>query len=164
MQIFDSYKQAEKKLDQCVLTIGNFDGVHLGHRELIKKTIQSAKRHKVPAVLLTFSPHPAQVLSHKTVKLLMLDEQKKQKFAELGLDAAIFQAFTLDFSQMTAEEFAEEILINSLQVCEVIVGEDFRFGFKGNGDVAFLRKYLESKNRSIEIVDHVKVANEVLLF
>src|SRR5690242_12575291 len=95
----------EVALENAQLTIGEFDGVHCGHRKIIEKLVDGARKKKAPAVVLTFDPHPASVLTGREIKYLTTPAERADLFAELGVDYVITQAFTLDLSNLSAYEF-----------------------------------------------------------
>jgi riboflavin kinase/FMN adenylyltransferase len=158
MQVFHGYQDVKSRLKRPVVTIGNFDGLHLGHLELINRAIESAQRDGVEAVAYTFSPHPSKLLrGAQAPKLMMTDTQKEQGFADAGLGAAVFEPFNLAFSKLSAQDFLQEVLIDALDVGEVVVGECFRFGHKGQGDVNLLSDGLQSAGRTLQVVPHLHV-------
>lgn len=125
---------------RCVVTIGVFDGVHRGHQELIRRTVEVARERNLPSVVLTFDPHPSEVLrpgSHPA-QLTTL-RRKSELMEELGVDVFCVLPFTLELSRVTAHEFVHEILVDQLHVAVVLVGENFTFGAKAAGDVDLLR-------------------------
>jgi riboflavin kinase/FMN adenylyltransferase len=116
-----------------VLAIGDFDGIHLGHREVVKRAISTAKGLKIPSSIMTFHPHPREVLGQdKYVQLLTPVNEKKRVMEQMGVDYMYIVSFNRDFMTVTPEEFVESMLI-PLKVNTVIVGFDFRFGHKGAG-------------------------------
>ena len=124
---------------KCVVTIGVFDGVHRGHAEIISKAVDLARRRGVPSVLLTFVPHPSEVVrpgSHPPVLTTIV--RRAELVATLGIDVYCPLAFTLEFSQMSPSEFVFHALVDRLHACGVVVGENFRFGHKASGTVAEL--------------------------
>ncbi len=125
----------------CVVTIGVFDGVHLGHADIIAKAVALAKERGIPSVLLTFVPHPSEVVrpgSHPPVLTTIV--RRAELVEELGIDVFCPLRFTLDFSRMPADEFVHHALVDRLHASAVIVGENFRFGHKAAGDVAALER------------------------
>lgn len=117
------------KAQATAVTIGTFDGVHIGHRKILDRLITTAKTRNLRAVLLTFFPHPRMVLQKDTgIKLLNTLEEKKQILSETGLDYLIVHPFTREFSRLTATEFVRDILVDQLCVKQVIIGYDHRFG------------------------------------
>ena len=126
---------------KCVVTIGVFDGVHRGHAEIIGQAVELARKRGVPSVLLTFVPHPSEVVrpgSHPPVLTTIV--RRAELVAELGIDVFCPLAFTLDFSEMAPSEFVFNALVDRLHASAVVVGENFRFGHKAAGDVAELQQ------------------------
>lgn len=125
----------------CVVTIGVFDGVHRGHAEIIGKAVESAKRRGLPSVLITFAPHPAEVVrpgSHPPQLTTMV--RRAELVGELGVDVFCALAFTLDFSRLPPDEFVHEVLVDRLHASDVIVGDNFRYGFRAAGNMAMLQR------------------------
>jgi riboflavin kinase/FMN adenylyltransferase len=124
---------------RCVVTIGVFDGVHRGHADIIGKAVALAKDRDVPSVLITFVPHPSEVVrpgSHPPVLTTIV--RRAELVEQLGVDVFCPLQFTLEFSKMAADEFVHRALVDRLHASGVIVGENFRFGHKAAGDVAEL--------------------------
>ncbi|MEP6599465.1 MAG: bifunctional riboflavin kinase/FAD synthetase [Actinomycetota bacterium] len=124
---------------RCVVTIGVFDGVHRGHAEIIGKAVALADARGVPSVLLTFDPHPSEVVrpgSHPPALTTLV--RRAELVEELGIDVFCALPFTLAFSRLRPAEFVHEALVADLHAAEVIVGENFRFGAKASGDVGTL--------------------------
>ncbi|WP_424185547.1 bifunctional riboflavin kinase/FAD synthetase [Actinokineospora sp. G85] len=124
---------------RCVATIGVFDGVHLGHQELIGRAVELAKERGLPSVVVTFDPHPAEVVrpgSHPA-QLTTLG-RKAELVEELGVDVFCVLPFTPELSKVPADEFVHEILVERLHVAAVVVGENFTFGHRAQGDIAML--------------------------
>ncbi len=119
----------------CVIAIGNFDGLHLGHIELIKTAKLYANEHKIPFGVLTFHPHPRSVLSPDQHHIdLMPIAEKTEKISAFCVDFIILQDFTKEFALISAETFISSILVDILNVKFVVIGYNFRFGSKGLGD------------------------------
>jgi riboflavin kinase/FMN adenylyltransferase len=126
---------------RCVVTIGVFDGVHRGHAELIAHAVKAGRTRNVPAVLMTFDPHPMEVVypgSHPA-QLTTLT-RRAELVEELGIDVFLVMPFTSDFMKLTPERYVHELLVENLHVVEVVVGENFTFGKKAAGNVDTLRK------------------------
>jgi phosphoribosyl 1,2-cyclic phosphate phosphodiesterase len=125
-----------------VLAIGNFDGIHLGHQEILRDAVQRATKSGDVATALTFEPAPLKVLRPEMApKRLSTNEQRLDWFRAVGLESAVVQPFTLELSRLTPREFVEQILVNELQVRAVLVGENFRFGHKQAGDTTLLKEF-----------------------
>lgn len=126
---------------RCVLTIGVFDGVHRGHAELIAHAVKAARARNVPTVLMTFDPHPMEVVypgSHPA-QLTTLT-RRAELVEEMGIDVFLVMPFTSDFMRLTPERYVHELLVEHLHVVEVVVGENFTFGKKAAGNVETLRR------------------------
>ncbi|MDT5065353.1 MAG: riboflavin kinase / adenylyltransferase, partial [Mycobacterium sp.] len=136
---------------RCVLTIGVFDGVHRGHAELINHAVKAARSREVPAVLMTFDPHPMEVVfpgSHPA-QLTTLT-RRAELVEEMGIDVFLVMPFTSDFMKLTPERYVHELLVERLHVVEVVVGENFTFGKKAAGNVSMLRKAGERFGFAVE--------------
>ena len=120
-------------------TIGVFDGVHRGHQQIITRARQLATERGLPAVLMTFTPHPSEVVrpgSHPPQ--LTTNTRKAELAGELGVDVVVFLPFTLEFSKLAPEEFVHGVVVAELHADAVVVGQNFRYGHKAAGDVALL--------------------------
>lgn len=139
MQRWRGIESAPSNWGRCVVTIGVFDGVHRGHRQIIGLAVGRARELGVPSVVLTFDPHPMEVVrpgSHPP--MLTGTRQKADLLERLGVDVTCVLPFTLDFSRLTHDEFVHAVLVEKLHARVVIVGENFRYGFQGAGNVAAL--------------------------
>jgi riboflavin kinase/FMN adenylyltransferase len=126
---------------RCVVTIGVFDGVHRGHQELISHAVKSGRARGVPTVLMTFDPHPMEVVfpgSHPAQLTTLA--RRAELVEELGIDVFLVMPFTADFMKLSPERYIHELLVERLHVVEVVVGENFTFGKKAAGNVELLRK------------------------
>ncbi|NER09642.1 riboflavin kinase / FMN adenylyltransferase [Muriicola jejuensis] len=124
------------KNQASVITIGTFDGVHIGHRLILERLINDARMNKRVAIVLTFFPHPRMVLQKDTdLKLLNTIEEKKQILDSLGIDYLIIQPFTKTFSRLSATAFVRDVLVNALHTKKVIIGYDHRFGRNRNANI-----------------------------
>lgn len=137
---------------KTAVTIGTFDGVHLGHRKIIKKLTNIAEQKDLESVLLTFFPHPRMVLQQSNdLKLINTIDEKKQLLAETGLDHLVIEPFTLEFSRLTAKAYIEEYLINYLNAGVIIVGYDHRFGRNRKANIDDLKAF--SKEYNFEVIE-----------
>ncbi len=136
---------------RCVLTIGVFDGVHRGHAELIAHAVKSGRARGVPVVLMTFDPHPMEVVFPGNHPAQLTTLTRRAELAEdLGIDVFLVMPFTADFMKLTPDRYVHELLVERLHVVEVAVGENFTFGKKAAGNVAFLRKAGEKFGFAVE--------------
>ena len=126
----------------AILTIGTFDGVHIGHQKIISDLVAKAKKEDLCAVVLTFFPHPRMVLQ-KESQLKMIDtlKEKRQLLEILGVEILIIQPFTLEFSRMTAIEYTRDVLVNGLGISKLIIGYDHRFGRNREATVEDLKNF-----------------------
>ena len=130
---------------RCVVTIGVFDGVHRGHAEIIAQAVALARERGVPSVLLTFVPHPSEVVrpgSHPPVLTTIV--RRAELVEQLGVEVFCALPFTFEFSHMPPDEFAHHVLVERLHASAVIVGENFRFGHRAAGNVAVLERLGET--------------------
>ncbi|MFW0873580.1 bifunctional riboflavin kinase/FAD synthetase [Rhodococcoides corynebacterioides] len=126
---------------RCVLTIGVFDGVHRGHAQLIERAVELAAKRGVPAVLMTFDPHPMEVVRPGSHPAQLTTLTRRAELAEeLGIDVFCVMPFTREFMKVTPESYIHDILVGRLHVVDVVVGENFTFGKKALGTVDLLRE------------------------
>ncbi|MDO6490156.1 MULTISPECIES: bifunctional riboflavin kinase/FAD synthetase [unclassified Cellulophaga] len=130
------------KAHATVITIGTFDGVHIGHKKILERLINSAKLLEIESTVLTFFPHPRMVLQQDSnIKLLNTIEEKEMILSNLGLDFLIIHPFSKEFSRLSAIEFVRDLLVNKLNTKKIIIGYDHRFGRNRNADINDLRNY-----------------------
>jgi riboflavin kinase/FMN adenylyltransferase len=134
-----------------VVTIGTFDGVHLGHQKILQKINKEAKKVGGESVLFTFHPHPRIVLNpeNHNLKLLQTQEEKIEKLARFGLQNLIIYPFTTDFSNLTALEFVRDILVEKIKVKTLVIGYDHQFGKNREGGIEFLQSVSEEFGFSV---------------
>jgi riboflavin kinase / FMN adenylyltransferase len=122
-----------------VATIGNFDGHHLGHHALLKQVVETARRARGTALVLTFDPHPVKILApHVDLRFLTDAEEKRARFEQAGIDEVVFLEFSQAFASLSPEVFAERVLSKRLGLKEVFVGQHFVFGHKRTGQIGDL--------------------------
>ena len=155
MDVGRTVEDLRDKLGCCVATIGNFDGVHLGHREILSRVKDRSKELSCPSLLITFDPHPSSVLyPERGPTLLSTLEKKLSLLEECGMDAVLVMEFTLQFAQMDPLEFVDEVLL-PLQVKELYVGHDFHFGSGRRGDVKSVAHEGELHDFSVYEIEEV---------
>ncbi|NVL91262.1 MAG: bifunctional riboflavin kinase/FAD synthetase [Desulfobacterales bacterium] len=141
MRIIKNLKEISEKLKNPVVTIGNFDGVHIGHQALFQQVVKKAESIDGTSVVITFEPHPIRVInSDKHFPLITLYEQKVELIAETGVDTLICIPFTREFAEISAHAFIKEILCDLVGIKAIIVGQDYSFGRKREGDILLLEK------------------------
>lgn len=137
--------------EATVVTIGTFDGVHIGHQKIIKRLIKTGEQFGLKSVILTFFPHPRMVLQKDSdIKLINTIEERHQILNDLGLDYLIIKKFTHEFSRLSAEDFVKQILVDKLNAKKVIIGYDHRFGRNRNADINDLKKFGETYGFEVE--------------
>jgi len=141
MRIFDNLKSYSSK-KESILTIGTFDGVHIGHNKILKRLIQDSKKNNLSSLVMTFFPHPRMILN-KSHEIKMIDtiDEKINLLEKTGLDNLIIHPFDNNFSKIRAKEFVEEILVKKLKIKEIIIGYDHKFGKDREASVEDLKKF-----------------------
>lgn len=142
MKVIDQLADFEKP-EYAVITIGTFDGVHLGHEAILKRVVAEAKKNKGKSILITFWPHPRFILNNgaDTLRLLSTFEEKAALVADLGVDYILKVAFTPAFSNLTAHEFVQQTLVDGVGTRQLFIGHDHHFGNNREGNIAFLKKH-----------------------
>ncbi|MGB2136784.1 MAG: bifunctional riboflavin kinase/FAD synthetase [Flavobacteriaceae bacterium] len=159
MEVIHSISNYQPKRPS-ILTIGTFDGVHIGHQKIIRNLISKAKEEDLCALVLTFFPHPRMVLQ-KDTQLKMIDtlEEKRQLLESLGVEILIVQPFTLEFSRLTAIEYTRDILVNGLNISKLIIGYDHRFGRNREATVEDLKHFGLDYDFSVEEIPAQDIAS-----
>jgi riboflavin kinase/FMN adenylyltransferase len=154
MKIYRKLSEIEKPLHNTFVTIGNFDGVHLGHQMLFSEVVGRAYREKGLSVAITFEPHPIQVLQpERGLKFISTSEQKVELIELAGIDVLVIIPFTRELAATSADEFVETILIGQIGVKELVVGYDYAFGKGRQGDIPFLREKGRNKGFTVHVVE-----------
>ena len=136
---------------QSVVTIGTFDGVHIGHTAILKRLVETAKKENLEATVLTFFPHPRMVLQQNVdIKLINTIDERTELLENTGLDHLVIHPFTHAFSRLTALEYVRDILVNSLKAKKIIIGYDHRFGRNRNADIEDLKEFGKTYNFEVE--------------
>ena len=150
MKIFNSIHDF-KSTKKTILTLGTFDGVHVGHQKIIQKLIQNASDYNCESLILTFFPHPRMVLQEGSdIKLLNTIDEKTVLLKKMGLDNLIIHPFDKEFSRLTAEEFVKTILVDALHIQKIIIGYDHRFGRNRLANIDDLILYGKQYNFEVE--------------
>ena len=151
MEAYRSVAEVPDNFGPSVVTIGNFDGVHAGHREILRRVAAIARDRALVPVVLTFDPHPARVLApDRAPKLITTISQRLRRTESQGIEAALLLPFSLALARLSPEEFARTVLAETLHARVVIVGDDFRFGHRQAGDLATLRTLGEQLGFEVE--------------
>ena len=155
MKIYNNINSVDKKFVNSVLAIGNFDGVHLGHQELLKKAYIFSRKLKKKFGIFTFDPLPKDFFNKTDNRILNVND-KIDIIKKFRADFFIKQNFNCNFSKITHDSFANKILLKKLAVNSIFVGKDFRFGFKRKGNIFFLKKLSKKNNFKIFIINFKK--------
>ena len=152
MKIFNDFRLIAN-IPNPVLTIGTFDGVHIGHQKIIKQLNEEANKIGGESVLFTFFPHPRMVLSPENhgLKLIQSQEEKLEKLEHIGLQNCIVYPFTEEFSQLTALEFVRDFLVKQLKVKKLVIGYDHQFGKNREGSISYLKTV--SKEFNFDVIE-----------
>ena len=145
------WNQIEKN-DQSLVTVGTFDGVHLGHQSIIKYLVGRARNQSALSVAVSFDPHPRQVVKDIPVPLLTTIDERASAFEELGLDRFIVIPFTKEFANTSAEEFVGDVLVNRIGVKEIIIGHDHGFGKGREGDKELLVTLGQEYSFAVDVI------------
>jgi riboflavin kinase/FMN adenylyltransferase len=163
VRVWNSPEEVAGSLPHVALTIGNFDGVHLGHQHVFSALRERAALAKGTSLALTFDPHPVRVLApERAFKLLTPMPERLGLFEAAGLDALVILPFTADVAGLAPEEFVRRIIVERLQAKEVLVGGNFRFGHRKAGNVDLLWELGAKLGFQVQIIGPVQVRGEVV--
>lgn len=161
MRIFNGLEELVN-LPNPVVTIGTFDGVHIGHQKILRMLNEAANNHKGESVLLTFHPHPRMVLYPEShcLKLLQTQDEKIDKLRKHGLQNLVILPFTTAFSRLSAIEFVRDVLVNKLHVRCLVIGYDHQFGRNREGGIAFLKSIEDTYGFDVQEIS-AETLNEI---
>ncbi len=155
--------QLQLSRDHAVLTIGNFDGVHLGHQAILREVLEQSRRSGGPACVFTFRPHPQEVLRPGVeVKLLNLYDEKISILEDMGIDAVVEEPFSQEFFSLSAREFFEKVIVEGFKAASVYVGHDFAFGRNREGNLDLLRKWCGEGGIQVTVVPPQTANGEII--
>ena len=160
MQLIENLNDIREPFEGAVITIGNFDGVHIGHQALFHAAIEKADAIGGTSIAMTFEPHPIRVMKQNGhPPLITLYEQKVELVAKSGVDVLICIPFTLEFAKIGAREFVEDILLRQIGVRAIVVGQDYTFGRKREGDLNLLQRLAKQLDFEVIVIDWIEFAN-----
>ena len=142
--------------------IGNFDGIHLGHKKIIDAAKRYSEKNSTRSCVITFSPHPQKVLGRKEVSLIFPLERRFKMLESTGIDAVICLDFTRELSKVSAENFVKDILLDRLKIKDIVVGPGFSFGHKRKGNVDLLRSMGETHGFNTVVAEAARVGDRVV--
>jgi riboflavin kinase/FMN adenylyltransferase len=152
MEIYTNLSEIQNPFPQAHVTIGNFDGVHLGHQMLFDQVVARARQSKGTSVAVTFDPHPLKVLSPQGIRLISTTPQKIELIERAGIDALVIIPFSREVAVTTAVEFVDEVLLRRVGMRDLVVGYDYAMGKGRQGDTAFLQNQGEEKGFSVMVM------------
>ncbi len=164
MNIIEGIKNY-KNSKPTILTVGTFDGVHLGHQKIIRKLKEEATRLHAESLILTFHPHPRKVLQPEIpLQLIQTIEERISALEKAGLDTLIIQPFDKQFSRLSAEEYVEQVLVHQLDIKKIIIGYDHRFGRNREANIKDLRHFatifdFEVEEISVAEIDLISISS-----
>ena len=163
MKVYRSLEEVPADFGPCALTIGNFDGVHYGHRRILRRLKQISEANGWKPSVLTFHPHPTTIVApQRSPQLMTTPERRAELMREEGIEQVLILPFTRDLAQLSPEDFVKRLLVDRLGARAVLVGDNFRFGHKQAGDVAVLRDLGLRYGFETDIVDAVKCRGRIV--
>ncbi len=163
MEIIFGIDQLKKSFSKPVITLGNFDGVHLGHQRIFERLKEEAKKIHGEAVVITFEPHPLKVLSPDNFLPLLTPLAKKMMLIEnSGIEKVLCIEFSLAFAEISPTEFVKDILAEKVNAKKIIVGYDYRFGKGKSGNVNILRSLCRPLNIEVEVMEPLTIDHTIV--
>ncbi len=162
LKIFNSLDEISN-IEPCAVALGNFDGVHKGHQELILRAVRTAKRHGIKSAVFTFSNHPRNMIpGNKEVKNIIYQDEKAALIEELGIDYLFDIEFTEEIKTMSPESFIKDLLLGKFNAAETFCGFNYRFGYKAEGNVKVLKAYAKELGFVANEVHPVAIDGEIV--
>ena len=161
MKIVDHLDKIKAPFKNAVITIGNFDGVHIGHQALLHEVIEKAETINGTSIAMTFEPHPIRVLKQNGhPPLITLYEQKAELIERTGIDVLICIPFNKAFASMSADQFIKDLLVNRIGMKAIVVGEDYSFGKNREGNIDMMRSYAPDYGFEVIVANWIKTAKK----
>ncbi|HUV79088.1 MAG TPA: bifunctional riboflavin kinase/FAD synthetase [Desulfobacterales bacterium] len=159
MELVENIDKIEKPYKNAVITIGNFDGVHIGHQALFHEVIEKADTIGGTSIVMTFDPHPVRVLKQNGhLPLITLNEQKIELIENTGIDVLICIQFNKAFAAISAKEFVEDLLLKCIGMKAIVVGKDYTFGRNREGNLELLQTYADNLGFEVIVADWVQTS------
>ncbi|MBI5788346.1 MAG: bifunctional riboflavin kinase/FAD synthetase [Candidatus Schekmanbacteria bacterium] len=162
MQIIKDLLQLGAEYKEVVLTLGNYDGIHLGHQEIMKRVTAKAAQIKKPAAVFTFQEHPLKLLTGQMPPLLTTLEEKFALLEKLGIDLTVCLPFTPQIAALSAQEFIQDVIYAKLAPRWIVVGHDYAFGKNRSGNIKLLQQWSERFGYQVEIVDAIRIDDKIV--
>jgi len=157
MEIIEHIENIKEPFKNAVITIGNFDGVHIGHQSLFHEVVEKAHTLGGTSIAMTFEPHPIRVLKQNDhPPLITLYEQKAELISNTGMDVLICVPFTREFAAMTAKAFVEDLLVKRIGMKAIVVGKDYTFGKNREGNLDLLKTYANDLDCEVIVMDWIQ--------
>lgn len=162
MKIINRLENITQPFKNAVITIGNFDGVHIGHQALFHEVIEKANAIDGTSIAMTFEPHPMRVLHKNSLPpLITLSEQKNELIERAGIDVLICIPFTREFAAIPAEAFIKDLLVEKIGMRAIVVGRDYTFGRNREGNLSVLNYYASQLGYEVIVADWIKTEREI---
>lgn len=163
MKVIRDLSEIDQPFDHAVVTLGNFDGVHLGHREIFRSVLQSARREKGTSVVCTFEPHPLKLLAaDRAPRLINTPQERERLIAASCVDVLMILPFTRELAALDPEQFVDQILLERIGLKHLVVGYDYAFGKGRSGSIEFLRDQGRSKGFKVDVFGPVQKNGQVI--
>ncbi len=155
MEIINNFEKIPQLSKNSIIAIGNFDGIHLGHKKILECLATEAKKNDLLSLVLTFSPHPERILGEKRIKMIQTLDQRVNEMKKFGIDTILIIPFDEKFSSLSSHDFVQKIVVDRLKAKAVIVGENFRFGKNREGDISLLFRLASGYNLKVHSIPPV---------
>ena len=162
MEVVHGLEKFPSLSDHSIVAIGNFDGIHLGHHKILKCLEKKSKEYKLFSLVLTFFPHPGKILGKNGIKMIQSLDQRIEKIKKYDIQALLVLSFDEQFASLNGQDFIQKIVLNALKAETVIVGENFHFGKKREGDISLLHRLSSRFNFRICSVPSVEENGEIV--
>lgn len=162
MEIFNKHKNIKER-KYCGVGLGNFDGLHLGHMILIDVLINECNMYGLSSLIYTFTKHPENILRKKLLTQMIYTPAKKEEILKkAGLDFLYYEEFDEEFSRMKPENFVKDILVNRLNMKLAVAGQDYKFGYRGHGDVEYLKKLSKKYGFRVVVIPSIRLNDNII--
>lgn len=151
-----------KDIEETVVAVGNFDGIHLGHQEIIKRAVADARSFGKKSAVFTFFNHPRDLLGEEKVKKILYNDDKERIIEQLGVDYIFNIPFTEEIMNMSPQDFIDKLLIDKMKMVETVCGFNYHYGYKAGGDVTHLMKMSIMRGFGLHIIEPYKVDDMVV--
>jgi len=163
IEVIRGLESLKNRYENLVLTIGNFDGIHIGHQRILKKVVERAKALRGVSMAMSFEPHPMRVLTpERELKLMTTTEEKTRIMESLGIEKLLLVNFTKEFAHLEPDEFVERVLMGKLSPKEIVVGHNYAFGRGRKGTNAILRRRGRKYGFRLTVVRHARWNGKVV--